>query len=174
MFTIPQNQPVNLFPKGQALKTCPLHIFLHFTQNALTKITLEEGEDFALWMPPDFPQADEVVAWFSHYLRGNIGPFPLPLKTLGGFTKRVLDYLLTIPFGQTASYKEVAVGIGCPVGARAVGNACHNNPFPLVIPCHRVVKSDRSLGGFAYGLTIKKELLEFECTIHKQLQKSGI
>ena len=67
-----------------------------------------------------------------------------------------------IPFGQTKSYGELATLIGSPKGARAIGRACHTNPFPLFFPCHRVVGHGGALGGFAAGVEIKRKLLEFE------------
>ena len=69
-----------------------------------------------------------------------------------------------IPYGQTRSYKELAIAIGKPNSSRAVANACGKNPYAPEIPCHRVIKSDGSLGGFSSkgGVNLKKKLLEFE------------
>ena len=83
----------------------------------------------------------------------------LNLKKLSGFAAKVLKETCKIPRGKVATYSGVAAKIDSPLAARAVGTALANNPFPLVIPCHRVVRADGSLGGFGGGLKMKKELL---------------
>lgn len=88
------------------------------------------------------------------------------LNKLNGtkFQIRVWEELKKIPHGETRTYKQIAESIGFPKSARAVANACGKNPFPVTIPCHRVIKSDGSLGGYSAigGLAKKKELLEQE------------
>lgn len=106
-------------------------------------------------------QRSELEAWLERYVAGQ--PEGAPVGGLSkGFTQRVLEVVRTIPFGETLSYGEVARRAGSPDGARAVGGACHRNPFPLLIPCHRVIGGDGSLGGYAFDLEIKRELLAFE------------
>ena len=83
------------------------------------------------------------------------------------FEKKVLKITSKIPLGQVRSYKWVASKIGAPKAIRAVGSALKKNPFPIIIPCHRVIKSDGSLGGYARGKKIKKKLLLFEKYIAK-------
>ncbi|MDP2905824.1 MAG: MGMT family protein [Candidatus Omnitrophota bacterium] len=80
------------------------------------------------------------------------------------FELRVYQAVLTIPFGQTRTYKWVAEKIGCPGASRAVGQALKRNPYPLIIPCHRVIKGDNSLGGYsgAGGARKKMRLLDLE------------
>ncbi len=78
------------------------------------------------------------------------------------FQKNVWEAVSNIPYGQTATYSEIAAKIGRPKAVRAVGNALNRNPLPLVIPCHRVVGKNGSLTGFAGGLTIKEWLLQRE------------
>ena len=80
------------------------------------------------------------------------------------FQKKVWNELKKIPFGATRSYTEIAIAIGHPNSARAVANACGKNPCPIKIPCHRVVKSDGSLGGYSGkgGIKTKKKLLKKE------------
>jgi methylated-DNA-[protein]-cysteine S-methyltransferase len=78
------------------------------------------------------------------------------------FQKLVYDFVRTIPKGKTLTYKQVAIGIGKPKAYRAVGNALNKNPFAPEVPCHRVVKSDGSLGGFASGPSKKISLLKSE------------
>ena len=86
-------------------------------------------------------------------------------KTSGTlFQKKVWLELSKIPKGETRTYKEIAIAIGHPKSARAVANACGKNPQPIKIPCHRVIKSDGTMGGFSAkgGIVLKKKLLEFE------------
>ncbi|MBI5682063.1 MAG: methylated-DNA--[protein]-cysteine S-methyltransferase [Deltaproteobacteria bacterium] len=78
------------------------------------------------------------------------------------FQKEVWNALLKIPYGRTVSYKDVAQMINRPNASRAVGNVCGKNPIPIIIPCHRVIASDKGLGGYSSGLEIKKKLLELE------------
>ena len=80
------------------------------------------------------------------------------------FQKMVWTELKKIPFGETRTYKEIAVAIGKPKAARAVANACGKNPYPIIIPCHRVVRSDGSIGGFTGdgGIEKKRQLLRQE------------
>ena len=83
----------------------------------------------------------------------------LNLKKLSGFSAKVLKENCKIPYGKVATYSGLAAKIGSPRAVRAVGTALANNPFPLIIPCHRVVRADGGLGGFGGGLKMKKELL---------------
>lgn len=78
------------------------------------------------------------------------------------FEKRVLKITSTIPLGQTRSYSWVAQKAGKPKAVRAVGQALNKNPYPLLIPCHRVIHSDGRLGGYALGTKMKKQLLTLE------------
>ena len=78
------------------------------------------------------------------------------------FQKSVWQALLKIPYGKTSSYKEIAKTIGNPRATQAVGTAIGKNPFLIIIPCHRVIKADGSLGGFAYGSEVKSKLLKIE------------
>jgi methylated-DNA-[protein]-cysteine S-methyltransferase len=83
----------------------------------------------------------------------------LNLKKLSGFSAKVLKENCKIPYGKVATYSGLAAKVGSGRAARAVGTALANNPFPLIIPCHRVIRSDGTLGGFGGGLKMKKELL---------------
>ena len=98
------------------------------------------------------------------YLAGNRVSFDLPLDLEGvsPFHREALAACASIPYGQTRTYAELARELDKPGGARAVGNAMARNPIPLAIPCHRVLRSDGSLGGFGGGLSVKKHLLELE------------
>jgi methylated-DNA-[protein]-cysteine S-methyltransferase len=81
-----------------------------------------------------------------------------------GFRRTVLDYLPNIVYGHTASYKAVAAGVNNPRAVRAVGSACATNPLPLVIPCHRVIRSDGGTGAYLGGTGAKRQLLLLEAT----------
>ena len=86
---------------------------------------------------------------------------PLDIQSTA-FQRRVWEELQAIPYGSTRSYAQVAAAIGRPTAARAVARACATNPVALVIPCHRVIREDKSLGGYRWGLKRKKKLLEKE------------
>lgn len=78
------------------------------------------------------------------------------------FQKSIWQALLKIPYGETCSYKDIAKMIGRPKAIQAVGTAVGKNPFLIIVPCHRVIKSNGSIGGFAYGRKIKEKLLKIE------------
>ncbi len=78
------------------------------------------------------------------------------------FQIKVYKELLKIPAGEVRTYKQIAKAIGKPKAARAVGNACNKNPYAPIVPCHRVVGSNGSLTGYAYGINYKKKILELE------------
>ncbi len=89
----------------------------------------------------------------------------LDLRLSSGFRRSVLDHLRAIGYGRTESYAQVAQAAGSPLAVRAVGSACASNPLPVVLPCHRVVRSDGSLGGYIGGLEAKRLLLELEASV---------
>lgn len=105
---------------------------------------------------------------FTRYFAGEAVRFRVPLDLRAGtaFQRKVWRVLRRIPYGETRSYGWVARQIGCPRAMRAVGAACGANPVPILVPCHRVVRSDGSLGGFSGGLAVKRALLRLEraCT----------
>ena len=100
----------------------------------------------------------------TRYFAGEAAGFDVPLDLSGrtAFQRAIWRACARIPHGQTCSYAELARMAGRPAAARAAGNAMHNNPVPIVVPCHRVIKSDGSLGGFGSGVSIKKKLLRLE------------
>ena len=120
----------------------------------------------------DFPNAlpssgkrDKTCMQIQAYLAGDAVDFSiadLDFEGIGGFERRVLLADHQIPRGRVMTYGGLAAKVGVPGGARAVGNVMAGNPFPLVIPCHRVIRSDGSLGGFGGGLPMKRALLERE------------
>jgi len=91
--------------------------------------------------------------------------FPVDLSAGTAFQRRVWRAILAIPYGRARSYRWVATRVGGPAYARAVGLALGANPVPIVVPCHRVVASDSSLGGFTGGLHMKRKLLALEGTL---------
>ena len=99
----------------------------------------------------------------SEYFDGKRKIFDLPLKPEGTeFQLKDWNALREIPYGETRSYKDIAIAIGNPKACRAVGTANHNNPISIIIPCHRVIGSDGSLTGYGGGLDKKTYLLELE------------
>lgn len=98
------------------------------------------------------------------YLRGHTKSFSTPcdLSGLPSFTHAVLKAATEIPYGEVRSYRWLARRLGKPKAARAVGNALARNPIPIMIPCHRVVRSDGQLGGYSLGLDLKERLLKLE------------
>lgn len=107
---------------------------------------------------------DRLAFEVEEYLTGSRRSFDLPLDlTLTtGFRREVVRHLPEIPYGRTATYTEVAALAGSPRAVRAVGTACAKNPLPLVVPCHRVVRSDGTTGQYAGGPAAKRWLLELE------------
>ena len=97
------------------------------------------------------------------HLEGTLPRLDVPVDARAtAFQWRVWEELRAIPYGETRSYEEVARLVGRPKAARAVGRACATNPVAIVIPCHRVVRTDGSLGGYAWGLGVKQALLDRE------------
>ncbi|QWF81190.1 methylated-DNA--[protein]-cysteine S-methyltransferase [Amycolatopsis sp. CA-230715] len=107
---------------------------------------------------------DEVARQLDEYFVGERTRFDLPLdwQLSHGFRRTVLGHLPEIGYGHTASYAEVALAAGNPKAVRAVGTACATNPLPVVVPCHRVVRSDGTFGGYAGGAEAKRTLLTLE------------
>ena len=111
--------------------------------------------------------ADEPADQVIRFLAGDSDGFDLPLdwSLIGGFHREVLKATATIPWGETASYGEVAALAGRPGAARAAGTALSRNPIALIVPCHRIIKADGSTGGYgggAAGTRLKQQLLDLE------------
>jgi methylated-DNA-[protein]-cysteine S-methyltransferase len=107
---------------------------------------------------------DHVAHEFDEYFAGRRRYFDLPLdlQLSRGFRQQVLRMLPTIDYGRTASYAGIAAKAGSPRAVRAVGTACATNPLPIVVPCHRVVRSDGSIGQYVGGQEAKQALLALE------------
>ena len=99
----------------------------------------------------------------KEYLGGDRKYFDLPIETIGTeFQKKVWNELRNIPYGQTKTYKDIALAIKNEKACRAIGNANNKNPLPIIIPCHRVIGSNGKLVGYSGGLDIKEKLLNIE------------
>jgi methylated-DNA-[protein]-cysteine S-methyltransferase len=107
---------------------------------------------------------DQVARQLAEYFAGERRDFVLPLdfRLAHGFRREVLARLLMIGYGSTESYSKVAAATGHPRAVRAVGTACATNPMPVIVPCHRVLRSDGTLGGYIGGLQTKAALLSLE------------
>lgn len=107
---------------------------------------------------------DPTARQLDEYFAGRRHAFELPLDYAmsAGFRQAVQQVLPSIAYGHTASYKEIAEKVGSPNAVRAVGTACATNPLPVVVPCHRVLRSDGSLGGYVGGTEAKTTLLTLE------------
>lgn len=109
------------------------------------------------------PLLNNAIKQLEEYFSGERNVFDLPLKQSGTpFQQKAWEYLSTIPYGKTVSYKDEAISIGSPKGCRAVGAANGKNNLAIIVPCHRVVNEGGGLGGYAYGTDIKRLLLELE------------
>jgi methylated-DNA-[protein]-cysteine S-methyltransferase len=116
----------------------------------------------------DHPLLVTAAAQLSEYFAGTRTGFDLPLADPGGtpFERAVWAAIAAIPYGETATYGEIAADVGEPDAARAVGVACNRNPLPIVVPCHRVVGAGGKLVGFGGGLPRKRFLLELEARVY--------
>lgn len=109
-------------------------------------------------------RTDEAARQLEQYFAGRRRVFDLPLdwRLSRGFRRTVLRHLPEIGYGHTASYAQLAAAAGNPRAVRAVGTACARNPLPIVVPCHRVVRSDGTTGGYIGGTEAKDTLLGME------------
>jgi methylated-DNA-[protein]-cysteine S-methyltransferase len=115
-------------------------------------------------------ELDAVRRELDLYFEGKLERFDLPLdwSLSDGFRLRVQRAIKRIPYGQTRSYTEVAAKAGNERAVRAAGTACGSNPIPLVVPCHRVLRTGGALGGYGGGLPMKRGLLEMEGVLEPQ------
>ena len=118
------------------------------------------------------PRLETARRQLLDYLAGKRDTFDVPLDLSNGtaFQRQVWRVLQRVPYGKLRSYQWIAARVGGPQYARAVGNAVGANPIPIVIPCHRIVAQDATLGGFSGGLSMKRKLLSLEGTL-TQLQR---
>jgi methylated-DNA-[protein]-cysteine S-methyltransferase len=148
----------------------PVQVRFFLKEGVLQKVELakSQAKDKSVWhvvsQSTDNKSVKRIEEWVSAYLHGAALPDLHVLYPPFAFTRKVLQELNRIPFGTTLSYKEVAERIGSKGSYRAVAGACSRNSVPLVIPCHRVIASDGSLGGFSAGegVEVKEILLSLE------------
>ena len=135
--------------------------------NAVNRITFPQrgraAKPEADWQESQRGPVGETMRQLREYFAGKRAAFDLPLAPAGtAFQRSVWRQLQEIPYGETISYGELARRVGNPKASRAVGSANGANPLPIVIPCHRVIASDGTLGGFGGGLPTKQMLLALE------------
>ncbi|GMA08524.1 methylated-DNA--protein-cysteine methyltransferase [Tetragenococcus halophilus subsp. flandriensis] len=120
------------------------------------------------WQEKDLAIFEETKTWLQQYFSGKNPQWLVPIKLEGtDYRKRVWKTLLEVPYGQTASYKDIAQKLNASssvnkTSARAVGGAVGKNPIPIIVPCHRIIGSDHSLTGYGGGLDRKIKLLKLE------------
>jgi len=106
---------------------------------------------------------EEAARQLEDYFAGRRRIFDLPILTVGtAFQKRVWQELMKIPYGETVTYSDVAIAVGCSAGVRAVATAIRDNAISVIVPCHRVVARQRGKGGYSGGMQTKRWLLEME------------
>jgi methylated-DNA-[protein]-cysteine S-methyltransferase len=130
---------------------------------AISFVFFEGREDVSGYEQSETPLIKEASRQLDEYFAGSRTVFDLPLSLDGTeFQTSVWNALLTIGYGETRSYKDIAAQIGKPRAVRAVGSANHRNPVAIIVPCHRVIGHDGSLTGYGGGLHVKRFLLGLE------------
>lgn len=149
-------------------------LFLAAADGALVRLAFPDADpdrvlaDIASRIgPPDEnpdPVLERAAVQLTEYFAGTRRDFdvPLDLRLSAGFRRTVQEFLTTIGYGQTLTYTQVAAQVGHPQAVRAVGSACATNPLAIFVPCHRVLRSDGSPGGYAGGPDVKRALLALE------------
>ena len=113
------------------------------------------------------PLTDRAAAELEEYFEGKRQSFDVPLNPKGTeFQKRVWNALTKVPYGETRTYKDIAIVAGNEKACRAVGMANNRNPIWIIIPCHRIIGANKSLTGYGGGLDMKKKLLDLESSQH--------
>ena len=162
--------------KGQRIAYCsfasPLGtVLVASTDKGLCSVKLgDDAEWLERLLAEEFSEAElarrpmhDVKGAILDFIRGEASLASVPLDIRGTvFQRRVWEELRRIPRGETRTYREIARAVGAPDAVRAVGSACGANPVALVVPCHRAVRTDGGLGGYAWGLARKKKLLTLE------------
>ena len=134
------------------IKPGPLDAFLDGLRRASGESPVKDARPFEL-----------LVRELDGYFAGRLTVFSVPLDLHGTkFQMRVWRELMKVPYGEVRTYGWLAGKAGNPAGARAAGGALHNNPVPIVVPCHRIVAASGGLGGYGGGIGMKRRLLEIE------------
>ncbi len=146
-----------------------IRYYIHTTRIGPFRLGMEKDRLVSLDFPPFETNSgpaegfEAIIEQLDAYLDGRLKRFSLPLEPRGTpFQQRVWQALLTIPWGETRSYLQVAQAVNNPKGVRAVAQAIGKNPIGVIIPCHRVIGKDGSLTGFGGGLPMKATLLRLE------------
>lgn len=179
----PQTDHLDLWLRSQNMSTSPIRyisgtsslgvLLLAFSAEGLCALLLGDNlitleRDLARRFPgPPTPQRDEglmpALEQTLRHLEDLHTVLDLPLHLTGSvFQRRVWEVLRQIPVGETASYRDIAQRLGQPSASRAVANACGANPVAVIVPCHRVLRQDGSLGGYRWGMERKRQLLDRE------------
>lgn len=149
-----------------------INYFCYDTEIGRIKISEKDGKIIELVFS-DYKKENEIeketelikkaYTQLEEYLSGKRTEFNIEIEMIGTeFQKKVWKELLNIPYGETRSYKDIAIAIGNGKACRAVGNANNKNPIAIIVPCHRVIGSNGSMTGYAGGLYIKEKLLKIE------------
>ena len=165
----------------KAIATCSLgKLLVGRSDRGLCKVSLGESvtelnNAFAIEYPNALCDEEDrflntAIDCIRAYLHGRSFFFNLPLDVQGtAFQQRVWNQLKAIPYGRTCTYSEIASANGQPKSVRAVARACAANPLALIVPCHRVIRKDGSLGGYRWGLERKEILLAREANNIKKI-----
>lgn len=124
----------------------------------------DKGQEADSGRLQETPVLKEAISQIRSYLAGELHTFSVPISETDGtpFQRKVWAALRDIPYGETRSYKDIAITVDSPQGFRAVGMANNKNPIAIITPCHRVIGTDGSLVGYASGLDHKTALLQLE------------
>lgn len=137
-------------------------------EKGLKRLYINNGEGkYELYIDPSWILNDiffnDIKSQIKEYLNGSLKTFNVKLNPDGTeYQKKVWQTLTTIPFGETRSYKDIAILMGNEKASRAIGSANGKNPIPIIIPCHRVIGTNGKLTGFAFGLEVKKKMINHE------------
>ena len=138
-------------------------IIIEESEEKISRIEIVNGTEKFDGKEEETELINKTYKELDEYFRGKRKTFDIPLKIEGTeFQKKVWNALLEIPYGETRSYLEIAKRIDNPKASRAVGMANHNNKIIIIIPCHRVIGSNKKLIGYAGGLDVKEKLLKLE------------
>jgi AraC family transcriptional regulator of adaptative response/methylated-DNA-[protein]-cysteine methyltransferase len=159
---------------------CPLgRLLVATTDQGICSVCLGDSDEaLETTLSNEYPAAQinrneknllRFVSAFQSYFGGRPldGKLPLDVRATA-FQWKVWNEIQSIPYGKTATYGEIARDLGVPQGARAVANACAKNPVSLLVPCHRVVRGDGSLGGYRWGKKRKQALLSLEQAVNRR------
>lgn len=145
------------------------YVLITLKDNKLVKINLIKAKKYEMFQSDNLNILSEferkLISQFNRYFNKEVIEFDIPIEypsSATSFQKLVWENVRKIKYGNFKTYKDIAYQIGNKLAFRAVGNALNKNPFPIIIPCHRVIGSNRNLGGFLSDIEWKKYLLKLE------------